>query len=115
MMKKLWLLLAQAVTLGVAAGDAQAQAGNAPGALVTGVQRGGPADKAGIRPGDIVLAISGKPLPDTNALINGTAALAPGTRAELTITRAGRQSVVPVELGRRPAPQRKAGIFRRPG
>ena len=62
-----------------------------------------------------MLAINGKPLPDTNALVNETAALAPGTRAELTIARAGRQSVVPVELGRRPAPQRKADIPRRPG
>ncbi len=93
--------------LGVAAGDWQSETGKPGGALITGVQRGGPADKSGIKPGDIVLAVNGKPVVDPRALVSETAALAPGTRAQFTIARAGRQSTVAVELGRRPALQRR--------
>ena len=100
--------------LGVAATDVESETGKPGGALITGVLRGGPADKAGIKPGDIVLGVNGKPVVDTRELVSETAALAPGTRAELTIARAGKPSSVAVELGRRPAPQRKATISRRP-
>ena len=98
--------------LGVAATDAPSENGNAVGSLVTGVQRGGPAQKAGIRPGDTVVAINGKPIADTAALVNETAALAPGTRADITVLRAGKQSAFQVELGRRPTQPRKPS---RPG
>jgi S1-C subfamily serine protease len=59
-----------------------------------------------MQPGDVVLAINGKSVADTRALVSETAALSPGTRAELTVARAGGQSKLTVELGRRPAPRR---------
>ena len=100
--------------LGVAAADAQVEKDGGGGAVVTGVLRGGPADKAGIRPGDIVTAINGKAVGDTLALVNETAALAPGTRTQVTVVRGRGQNVLTAELGRRPAPQRKGGPSGRP-
>ena len=92
--------------LGVAATDAQSDKGKATGSLITGVQRGGPAAKAGIQPGDIVLSIGDKPVADTAALVAEAASLAPGTRTKLGIARGGKRSEVAIELGRRPALQR---------
>jgi len=91
--------------LGVAAQDIEHDA-NVRGARIMGVQRGGPAERAGIRPGDVVVAINGKPIPDTGALINETAALAPGTRGTFGVLRDGKPLSVPVEVGRRPPPAR---------
>jgi serine protease DegQ len=91
--------------LGAAASDLQSKPG---GALISGVQRGGPAQKAGLQPGDIVVAVNGKPVADAAALIDATAALAPGTRAEFAVVRAGKRSPIAIELGRRPAPQRES-------
>ena len=92
--------------LGVAATDVLADKGKAAGSLITGVQRGGPAAKAGIQRGDIVLSIGGKAVADTIALVNEAASLAPGTRTKLGIARGGKRSEATVELGRRPALQR---------
>jgi serine protease DegQ len=92
--------------LGVSARDVQAGTA-APGAALVAVQRGGPADLAGLKAGDTVLAINGKDIPDTAALISETAAIAPGTRAEFKVLR-GREAVtMPVELGQRPAVRRR--------
>ena len=90
--------------LGVSARDA-AETG-ARGALIMGVQRGGPAERAGIRPGDIIVAVNSKPISDTGALINETAALAPGTRGTFDVLRDGKPISIPVEVGRRPPPAR---------
>src|SRR5205814_169739 len=51
------------------------------GALIAGVLRGGPADKAGIKPGDVLLEVQGKPVADPAAMLNLGAALAPGSAA----------------------------------
>ncbi len=91
--------------LGVAAQDAEHEA-NVRGARIMGVQRGGPAELAGIRPGDVVVAVNGKPIPDTGALINETAALAPGTRGTFGVLRDSKPLSIPVEVGRRPPPAR---------
>ena len=94
--------------LGVAAQDTEPDA--APrGARIMDVQRGGPADRAGLRPGDVIVAINDKPIADTAALINATAALAPGARGEFKIRRDGKETGLQIEVGRRPPqPRSKA-------
>ena len=89
--------------LGVSARDViHETTGAAAGAALVAVQRGGPADRAGLRTGDTVLSINGKEIIDTAALINETAALSPGTQAQFKILR-GREAVsLAVELGQRP-------------
>jgi serine protease DegQ len=76
--------------------------GAAAGAALVAVQRGGPADRAGLRAGDTVLSINGKEVADTAALINETAALSPGTQAQFNILRGREALSLAVELGRRP-------------
>src|ERR1700704_929050 len=44
--------------------------GSTRGALVAGVLRGGPADKAGVKPGDVLVEIEGKPVTDPAAMLN---------------------------------------------
>jgi S1-C subfamily serine protease len=89
--------------LGVSARDViHETTGAAAGAALVAVQRGGPADRAGLRVGDTVVSINGKEISDTAALINETAALNPGTQAQFKILR-GREAVsLAVELGQRP-------------
>jgi S1-C subfamily serine protease len=93
--------------LGVSARDViHETTGAAAGAALVAVQRGGPADRAGLRAGDTVLSINGKEVVDTAALINETAALSPGSQAQFKILR-GREAVsLAVELGRRPVTRR---------
>ena len=74
------------------------------GALIAGAVRGAPADKAGLRRGDIVTAVNGKPIRDVTDLINATAALKPGQRGEFTVLREGREVKLAVEVGTRPRP-----------
>src|SRR2546428_6047318 len=53
------------------------------GALIAGVLRGGPPDKAGIKPGDVLLEVQAKPDADPAAMLNLIAALAPGSAATM--------------------------------
>ena len=76
------------------------------GALVTGVVPGGPADRAGVRRGDVLKAINGnKPFTDVNQAINETTALQPGQVARLDVVRQGNDLKFSVDVGRRPPTQ----------
>src|SRR5437660_2063872 len=79
--------------------------GGTRGALIAGVLRGGPADKAGIRPGDVLLEVQGKPVADPAAMLNLIAALAPGSAASMKVKRKGEDMDASVTIGRRPKPQ----------
>ena len=57
------------------------------GVLVSGVLQGGPADIAGINPGDVVTKILGQDIIDPRQAIDTIAKLAPGTKIEMTIVR----------------------------
>ena len=73
------------------------------GALISGVVRGGPAEKAGIKPGDVLTAVDGKQVLDPGGMLNLVAALSPGKNAKLRIVRNGTEADYQVEVGRRPA------------
>ncbi len=65
----------------------KAKLGEGVGVLVTAVQPGGPADQAGLHPGDIVLRLDGKDVADPSALRNRTAATTPGTEISVDYVR----------------------------
>jgi Do/DeqQ family serine protease len=75
------------------------------GALIAGVLRGGPADKAGVKPGDVLVEVEGRPVADPTAMLNLVAALAPGNTARMKLRRAGRELDTNITVGRRPKPQ----------
>jgi serine protease DegS/serine protease DegQ len=82
--------------------------GGTRGALIAGVLRGGPADKAGVKPGDVLVEIEGKPVLDPVAMLNLVAALAPGAPAKVRLKRQGHDVDASVTVGRRPKPQARA-------
>src|SRR5216110_2198800 len=82
--------------------------GSTRGALIAGVLRGGPADKAGIKPGDVLLEVQGKPVADPAAMLNLIAALAPGSAATMKVKRQGQDVDATVTVGRRPKPPARA-------
>jgi serine protease DegQ len=72
------------------------------GAIIAGVVRGGPADRAGIRPGDILLTVDGKAVTSTSDMLNLIAQLTPDRKAKMTVMRKNRQSTLDVMIGKRP-------------
>jgi serine protease DegQ len=81
--------------------------GGTRGALIAGVLRGGPADKAGVRPGDVLFEIQGKPVPDPATMLNLVAALAPGDTARMKLKRKGNDVDASITVGRRPKPPQR--------
>ena len=86
-----------------------AQAFNLPninGTLVVGVLRNGPADRAGIQPGDVLTSVNGKTLPNSTALLGYVAQLAPGAKADVSVMRKNKAIKVSATIAKRP-PQSK--------
>jgi len=75
---------------------------NATGVLITGVERNGPAEKAGVKPGDMLLAVNAKPTPDSGAMLDVVAELKPGSNATLTLRRDRKELEIQVSVSRRP-------------
>ena len=72
------------------------------GVLIRSVQRGGPADRAGVQVRDVVIDIEGRPTRNTPALLSRIAALPPGSNAKVTLMRDGKPVALEVVVGRRP-------------
>jgi Do/DeqQ family serine protease len=77
------------------------------GALIAGVLKRGPADRAGVKPGDVLLAVNAKPVLNPEGMLNLVAALAPGSKARLKLSRGGSDLEVAVVVGRRPKLQER--------
>jgi serine protease DegQ len=75
------------------------------GVLISEVMRGGPADKAGIRPGDVLLSIAGSALVDSTVMLETISALTPGKTVVLRLSRNQEEIEVQVKVGKRPKPK----------
>jgi serine protease Do len=72
------------------------------GALIADVVKGSPADKAGTKPGDVVVSLNGKPVTDANQLTRDVGAIPPGQTVRLEVVRDGKSRQVEVKLAERP-------------
>jgi S1-C subfamily serine protease len=87
-----------------------AQSFNLPatrGVLITQVERGSPADKGGIKPGDVLISVNGRMVADTTTMLNLIAALPPGQKAAIKLTRNQAEADLTVVIGRRPPPRQR--------
>jgi serine protease Do len=72
---------------------------SANGALVSEVEKGSPAERAGLQPGDVVLKLDGRPIEHTGQLARLVAETKPGTRATLVVWRRGATKDLAVVVG----------------
>lgn len=79
--------------------------GTQQGALIAGVLRDAPADKADIHPGDVVVDIAGKQVTDSSELLNLISDLPPGKSAKIKVIRTQKAMTVEVNIGTRPKQQ----------
>ncbi len=77
------------------------------GALIAGVLKGSPADRAGVKPGDILLSIDGKIVADPTTMLNIVASLTPGRSAAMKLRREQKEIDLRIEVGKRPAVKRQ--------
>ncbi len=76
----------------------------AQGSLIAGVLKNSPADAAGIKAGDVLLAINDKEVIDSGSMLNLIAVLKPNEKAVLKIARAQKELKISVQVGKRPKP-----------
>ena len=76
----------------------------AQGSLIAGVLHNSPADLAGVKAGDVLLAINGKEVADSSSMLNLIAVLKPNQKAVLKIARSEKEINVNVTVGKRPKP-----------
>jgi serine protease DegQ len=75
------------------------------GVLITGVLQNGPAAQAGVRPGDVIVEVAGKPISTMPELLTTVAGLKPGEATKFRIQRKGDDVEVDVTPGKRPKPR----------
>jgi putative serine protease PepD len=85
--------------IGIHVGDAT----NGSGAQIGSVSAGTPAAKAGLKAGDVITALDGKPITKADDLTAAITAHAPNDKITVTITRSGKSQTIDVTLGIRPS------------
>lgn len=72
---------------------------NGHGVAISQVEAGSPAEKAGLKVGDVITAVNGKPIEDVNTFRLEIAGFAPNTKVDLSVSRSGQNLDIPVTLG----------------
>jgi serine protease DegQ len=72
------------------------------GVLISGVLQGGPAERGGMVPGDVLIRVNNRPISDVRQLLNQIAYLAPGDKAEIEILRKSKMTILNIQIGKRP-------------
>jgi serine protease Do len=75
---------------------------NTRGAIVSGLVMGGPSQKAGVKRGDVVVALNGKKVKEPRSLSRMAARLMPGDKAKLDLIRKGKRTSIAVTAGKMP-------------
>ena len=83
-------------------GSADAMAG----VIITGVLQNGPAAQAGIKPGDVIVSVAGKPVGNVGELLSSVSALKPGTPVQFALLRQEARLEMDVTPGLRPRPRK---------
>jgi serine protease Do len=91
------------------------EGGESRGALVSGVERDSPAAKAGLQPGDVVLAVDGKAVKSPRDLARTVAEYKPGSRTELKLWRDGAERSMAIEVAAQPGTERARAGAEAPG
>lgn len=75
------------------------------GVLLSGVLEGGPADRAGAKPGDILTSVNGQPIKDVRELLSKVSEIKPGTQIAISALRKNKELEFNVQIGKRPKPK----------
>jgi len=75
---------------------------NTRGVIISGVLEGGPADRGGIKPGDVITTMNTKSIVDVKDLLNQVAAIQPGQTVSLIIIRKFKEQDLKLQVGQRP-------------
>ncbi len=77
------------------------------GVIIAAVLKNGPADKSGIRPGDILISIADKPISNMAEMFNLMAQLQPGSQTDMIVLRDNKEVKINVGVGKRPLKKRQ--------
>jgi serine protease DegQ len=84
------------------------------GAIIAGVMPTGPAAKAGVKTGDILIAVEGRPVTNTATMLNLVSQLIPDSQVPFKFVRDGKDVDLVITVGRRPKPQAQQQQPQRP-
>ena len=78
---------------------------NTKGVILSGVLEGGPAARAGAKPGDVLTFVNKEPTNDVRQLLNQIARIEPGSAANIQVLRKGKELTLVIQVGKRPKPK----------
>nr|WP_300308891.1 Do family serine endopeptidase [Halomonas sp.] len=81
------------------------------GVIIAGVVSDGPADQAGLKPGDVLLKVDNSPVIDPRRTMSDIAAVSPGTELQVTVARNGTPQEVKIVVGERPTPSSQEDLL----